>query len=379
MTPANHTQPLPALLAALTAAAALVALTSPVALPEPALWHLIFAVGALPMIFAAMGYFVPVLTRTPEAPRRLAFLPLTAMLAGLGIVVWFTTGLPALRHAAPIVGMLAAAGLAGWMRLRWRRCLGNPHPCLHWYLAALACLILGLAAVALAAAWPAQAHRLRLVHLHLNLLGFMGLTAIGTLQVLLPTVLGRTDPRAHLRLVRDLPWCLAGALGMALGSALAWPLAAVGAAAYAWPLLRLLHDLWQSHRQHLVAPGQPAALLLAAVGGLLGLLIHGAAHGLAANGRQALPVFVIAFLLPLVSGAVARLLPIWLRPGVQGEWSRRAQQRLSAHARTRAAVLPLAGALAAAGNAIGYLLGALAAAWLLAAMALTAFSSRRCP
>lgn len=379
MTPANHTQPLPALLAALTAAAVLIALALPVRLPEPALWHLVFAVGALPMIFAAMGYFVPVLTRSPEAPRRLGLLPVAGMLAGLAIVAWFATGLLPLRHAAPVAGMLAAGGLAGWMHHRSRRCLGHPHPCLYWYLAALGCLILGLTAVALSPAWPGQAHRLRLAHLHLNLLGFMGLTAIGTLQVLLPTVLGKADPRAHLRLVRDLPWSLAGALGIALGSALAWPLAVAAAMAYAWPLLRLLSDLWQAHGRQLLAPGQPAPLLLAAVGGLLGLLAHGTAHGAGANGRQALPLFVIAVLLPLVSGAVARLLPIWLRPGVQGEWSYHQQRWLAAYAQWRAAGLLLAGVLAAAGNGLGYLLGALAAAWLLAAMTLTAISSPQRP
>ena len=64
----------PALLAALTAAGAALALAGGAAWrdwPPAAFWHLVFAVGAMPMVFAAMTYFTPVLTRTPEAPRSL--------------------------------------------------------------------------------------------------------------------------------------------------------------------------------------------------------------------------------------------------------------------------------------------------------------------
>ena len=59
------------LVAALALATALAAgaATLPHPLPPPAAWHLLFATGALPMILAAMAYFVPVLTRTGQIGR----------------------------------------------------------------------------------------------------------------------------------------------------------------------------------------------------------------------------------------------------------------------------------------------------------------------
>lgn len=378
MTPAHHAQPLPALLASLTALACLVALATHIDWPPPALWHLVVAVAAMPMIFAAMAYFVPVLTRTPEASRRLLIAPLIAMAAGIGAVAWFFTGAAFLHHVSPWLGLTALAGLALWMRHRRRQCLGPAHPCLDWYMAALTCLALGLIAVAASPVWPEQASRLRLVHLHINTLGFMGLTAIGTLQVLLPTVLGKPDPRAHRRLALDLRWSIAGAVGVALGSAWWWPLALAAAIAYAWPLLRLVRDQWHTYGRTLLAPGQPASLLLAAICGLLSLLVHGIAHGLGiAVGRDALPSFLIGFLLPLVSGAVTQLLPVWLRPGPQGDWHRARRRRLAAYSRVRAAALLIGGVLAAGGISLGHALGAAGAAWLLAGIVWTLFKARR--
>jgi hypothetical protein len=68
--------------------------------------------------------------------------------------------------------------------------------------AALSCLLLALAGRSwLGLLWPAGLCGLaRLVHLHLNTLGFIGLTAIGTLHVLMPTVLGQPDPLVAQRL-----------------------------------------------------------------------------------------------------------------------------------------------------------------------------------
>lgn len=293
--------------------------------PPAALWHLVFAAGALPMILAAMAYFVPVLTRTRMAPRALAALPFAAFLAGLSIVAWFVQGgeiVQVVRIAAPWAAFAIVAGFAFWMERRRRACLGRAHPCLRWYAAALACLGMGLVAVGVSPWLPEHATALRLFHLHINTLGFIGLTAAGTLKVLLPTVIGKPNPA-----VADF-----------------------------------------------FAPRQPAPLLLAAVAGLAISLLHGIAHGLGMpGGRDALPLFVIGFLLPLVSGAVAQLLPVWLRPGIQTEWHRSRRSRLSAFARTRAALLLVAGPLAAAGSAFGYGLGIAAALWLLAAMALATF------
>ena len=61
--------------------------------------HLAFALGVVPLIFAAMLHFVPVLTRTGDPSSWLARLPLFAQADGVLIVaacrgccltIWFT-------------------------------------------------------------------------------------------------------------------------------------------------------------------------------------------------------------------------------------------------------------------------------------------------
>lgn len=356
-------------------AAAAMAATGGAWLPA-ALWHLVFAVGALPMILSAMGYFVPVLTRSGEAPRALALAPLAALAAGLGIVGYFLHGTPALRLLAPWLALAATAGFAVWMARRWRGCLGHPNPCLAWYAAALGLLALGLLAVALSP-WSAHPDALRRFHLHINTLGFMGLTALGTLQVLLPTVAGHPDPEAALRLKRDLKWSAGGALLTALGAAILPPLTVLGVALYAVPILRLMAAAWKAWRPAILGAGTTVPLLFSSLLGLLLVLVHGAFHASGhAEGRPVIVLFVVGFLLPLVSGAAGHLLPVWLRPGQQNDWHRTARAFLARGARQRALLFPCAALLAAAGFAPGYGLAALGALWLVAGMLRVALTRR---
>lgn len=366
------------LLAGITALAALLAMLATVLwqrwLPA-ALWHLVFAVGAMPMIFAAMAYFTPVLTRSPEPPRWLIAVPLAALLAGLGIVGWFAHGIEPLRFLSPWLALAAALAFAVWMVRRWRACMGRPHAGLRWYAAAIACLALGLIAVGISAFVPDHAQALRAFHLHINTLGFMGLTAIGTLQVLLPTVFGQPDPEAQARLARDLAWSLGGALAVAIGAAVWWPLAVPGGIAFLWPLWRLARATVRTYGGRVWSPGHAAPLLMAAVAGLVLTAVHGLLHGAGiARARDVMPLFLIGFLLPLVSGAIAQLLPIWLRPGMQTDFHKSQRQRLAALARPRALLLFVGGAAAALSSDTTYLFGIAGAAWLLGAIMATTVS-----
>jgi hypothetical protein len=67
-----------------------------------------------------------------------------------------------------------------------------------------------------------------------------------------------------------------------------------------------------------------------------------------------------------VSGASSQLLPVWLRPGVQGDWHADLRSRLGRHAGLRALLFGLAGVLAGTGHAWGLGLGAATLAWFLA-------------
>ncbi len=335
--------------------------------------HVAFALGILPLILAAIAYFVPVLTRGSGAPPRLHVVPFLAWLGGSVMVAGFAgiLGLNVAAHAAFLFAETAALVLLGWIRHRAKHTLGRPHPGLNWYLAAVACLALALLAVPAMAQWPLQRTALRLFHLHLNLLGFVGLTAIGTLQVLLPTAAGRVDPDAGQRLSTDLKLSLSGVILIASGAAWFKPLALFGTLLFLIAPLRMIR-CWASRFVDRIGclHGAAPSLGLACLG-LIGLLCAGIGHSMGLfAGRASIDGFVIAFLLPLVSGAATQLIPVWLRPGPQGEW----------HGQLRAALGRLGGlrALLMVGGGLAISIGWPSGIWLaLAGLILLALAAAR--
>lgn len=324
----------------------------------PAVAHIAFAVGAMPLIHAAITYFVPVLTRGRAAGRGAIVPPLLALGGGTLAVIALATD-----HSGPQIALAAtlastaAIGLGAWAALRARAMVGRRHPGMDWYLAALAMLVLALCAAALIAWLPEQRQQLRLFHLHANLLGFIGLTALGTLQVLVPTCMGLPDPEVTARLRRDLKWAFAGCLLLAIGAAallpaaldfIAAPLAFAGGLMYAAVVTRMLHAWLRRFGFALFAMHGAQSSLAAGAAGLLAMLGLGFLHGAGLiAARPGIAGYVIAFLLPLVSGAISQLLPVWLRPGPQGEWHTRLRARLCRYSGARAWVLVLLGLLAA--------------------------------
>jgi hypothetical protein len=198
--------------------------------PLPARVHLTFAIGIAPLILAALGYFVPVLTRSAPAPGSVLAAPFAALAAGILAVAYFAApeAWPLAYPAAAVIELAAVGVVLAWMVGRARTSIGTPHPCIRWYVAATACLAVALAAILAMPYAPEHYIALKRLHLHLNLLGFVGLTAVGTLQVLVPTAAGGADPRAAARLDSDLKWALAGTLLIAAGAAWFPLVAAVG-------------------------------------------------------------------------------------------------------------------------------------------------------
>ena len=345
------------LVAVALAGFAAAALLSASQVMAPAAWaHVAFAMGVMPLILGAIGYFVPVLTRSGAPPPPVRLLPVLAVAAGAFLVA--ALAWPGrLGHsiiAAAALALMAACCMLGWIVRRGRAALGAPHPGLRWYLAAMVLLAAALLAVIAMELWPQQRAALRLFHLHLNVLGFVGITAIGTLQVLLPTAAARPDPGVALRLRRDLPLAAAGALLVAAGAAWFKPLSYAGLILYLVPPARMA-AAWIAHfrgallQSHGAAPSLSLALL-----GLVLLLLAGGAHGFGLQpGRDAILGFILAFLLPLVSGAATQLLPVWLRPGVQTAWHAATRARLGRWSAPRAALMVAGGVLATSGVEAG--------------------------
>jgi hypothetical protein len=282
-----------------------------------AVTHLAFAVGVVPLIFAAISHFVPVLTRTGDPGRWIARLPLAAQGAGLLAVAAMQGWLPRwTAHAAAAADLLLATILINWIAARVRATLGSPHPGWRWYGTALGCLVLALLAVLLIPALPAYWSVLRAFHLHLNTLGLVGLAALGTLPVLLPTALREPDPQAAGWLRRRLWLATGGALVIATGAAVNWPLAVPGAALILVTALGLAGQWGRRFGIRTLLADGVAASLLAALRGLMLVLAGGVAHGAGLlPGRTLLLAWAAAFLLPLVSGALSQLLPVWRWPG----------------------------------------------------------------
>ncbi len=322
---------------------ALVLGASTLLIPVAAL-HLVFAVGILPLIFGAMLHFVPVLTRSGAPHPGIAALPFVALPVGIAVVLAIQGILPrSALHPAATADLLIAGVLIVWMVRRARRTLGAPHPGWRWYAASLALLVLALLAVPPLATgvFPLS---FRLFHLHANTLGFVGLAALGTLPVLLPTALGKGDPQAAPWLRRRLFVAVAGVLFVAVGAALWWPLTLVGGSLLAVLSLGLLAHWWRAFTPGVLFADGASTPLVVALAAYGALLLAGALHGarLAAADGMVLG-FGAAFLLPLVSGALSQLLPVWRFPGPNSPARQEMRRRLVRCGRLRAALFPLAG------------------------------------
>lgn len=311
--------------------ATLIALFAGQALPKaisvaPAFWaHLVLALGVMTLITAAMQHFVPVLTRGRGPDRWTARLPWLMTASGALALVIFAGWLDFLWvPVAALLALFGAVAMIVWMLDRARKTLGRPHPGLDWYVAAMACLALGLIAAMLIPLFPEWHAPLRAFHLHINLYGFIGLTAVGTLQVLMPTAANQFDPQAASRLRGDLKWAASGSLILAIGQAWLPPLAWLGGALWGWVLGHMAVAWWRLHRSHLLALHGAAPVLLAATLGFAFAMI-----GTLLEIGSPLTLFLPGFLMPLVTGAAGQLAPVWTEPTRPVAWHNEARLRLT--------------------------------------------------
>lgn len=332
--------------------------------------HGVFALAVMPLIFGAITHFIPVLTRSDGAPPLVLWSPVLLQAAAVLLILFFTgeLGLEALYVAAGLA-LAVAVLFSGWLLIKARRTLGKPHPCWFWYLAALILLVVGLLLAPAMYLWPLWRQVFRLLHLHLNTLGFIGLTAIATLQVLLPTVLSGPDAEATRRLHQDFRLALGGVLASCLGAALWWPLAVPGCAALLLVAGRLIHAWLTRYGWRLIIADGASAALLSALCGFVMCLAFGAAHAAGLlSGAYSVAAYIAAFLLPLVSGALSQLLPVWRYPGRASTARTQMRLRLVAWGGLRGGLFLGAGLLLAFGIDSGFWLamaGMLSFVWVL--------------
>ncbi|TNY36290.1 multicopper oxidase domain-containing protein [Thermomonospora catenispora] len=252
---------------ALTVAAAL----ARGALPAPR-WLLIhlFLLGAVTNAVVTWSeHFANTLLRLPSPPRWWPPARLGALNAGAAAVLGGTVGgLPPLAVAGAAVVVLVVAWHCGRLTVGARRALGGRFSHVRdWYVCAGAALVVGgtLGGLMVSERAPQAWHpRLEAAHLHANLFGWVGLTVLGTLFTLWPTVLRTridegTGPLARRSLRLAAPG-LALAVGGLLGGA-RW-IAAAGLLLYAAAALTALTPFLRTARRR--RPHTAASWTLAA-------------------------------------------------------------------------------------------------------------------
>jgi len=173
--------------------------------------HVAFAMGVMPLILGAIGYFVPVLTRSGAPPPPVRLLPVLAVAAGAFLVA--ALAWPG-RLGHSIIAAAALALMAACCMLGGSCGAGAP----PWSAASRVALVPrgnGAAGGALLAViamelWPQQRAALRLFHLHLNVLRFRRHHGDRHPAGTAATAAARPDPGVALRLRRDLPLAAAG-------------------------------------------------------------------------------------------------------------------------------------------------------------------------
>ncbi|GAA2263818.1 multicopper oxidase domain-containing protein [Streptomyces atrovirens] len=247
--------------------------------------------------------------------------------AGLLIGVWSATPVLTALSAALLVAA-ATAHLVTLVRLGRGALGGRLKPVVSYYRAATAALIagavLGWLLTTGGAGGPDRYAGLRLAHLHVTLLGWIGLPVLGTLFMLWPTVLGVRMRDRTTKLSRWVLWLTGSGLLVAV-AALAlgwrWP-AAAGLVLYAGGAALAVDLFVRTVRGNRPVSAAAAWMLAAATCWLLVAVVTDlallATRPLAAaqSGIDALlPVLLIGFVAQILIGALTHLLPVVLSTG----------------------------------------------------------------
>lgn len=285
--------------------------------------------GVAQMILGAMLAFIPPLLMTGrERPTSHPILFALINLGAIWLLIGFALGQYTVVGLGGFLVVLAFLALLGDAVRQARASVVSPPLNLWFYGVAVAALLLGLIAGEAMTLWPLRPQGVvgpaRLAHIHLNLLGFVTLTIVGTMHNLFPTVL---NGRLHSVRLAGLTFLVlpAGVVVLVIGFLIGHRLVqisggiiiVIGVLLYAYNMLRTWRDAGQPRNAS--ADHFLLATLFLLLGAITGVLVavnelwtpsrvpFGTLH-LVAYTHLAL----VGFVLQTVFGALSHLLPIML-------------------------------------------------------------------
>ncbi|MFF8534414.1 cupredoxin domain-containing protein [Streptomyces sp. SAS_267] len=310
---------------------ALLAATAQQTLPV-ARWlaiHLFLLGAATTAIVVWSEHFAVAMLHAPQPNRRWSNARLAGVNTGTaGVLTGVWADLPVLTGAGCALLITAiTAHLVVLVRMGRGALGGRLAPIADYYRAAAAALIIGAVLgwlLATGKTGPQHYTALKLAHVHVTLLGWIGLPVLGTLFMLWPTVLGVRMAERTTRLARRVLVLTGGGLLTAVaGLAAGWrPAAALGIAGYAAGVAVAAHLFARTMRRRPAISAAAAWMLAAAMGwltiGVVVDLVFLAARPLAEvrDGISSLaPVLLVGLVAQVLIGALTYLLPIVLSNG----------------------------------------------------------------
>jgi nitrite reductase (NO-forming) len=275
--------------------------------------HLLLLGAVSNAIVIWSAHFTAALLRSPApARRRGEALRLAALNTGaLAVVAGGAAGAAWVGVVGAVLVFGAICAHLAWLIRRLRAALpGRFAVTVHYYLAAAVALLAGIPV----GAWmlvvdDASRARLVLFHAHVNLLGWVTLTVLGTVLTLWPTILRtRIADGAVIAARTALPVAIAGLVLLAIGVLAWWPVLAVGGLAlFAVAAVLVIRPAAQAGRHR--PPASFAAWSIAAAAGwlLVALAVDAASLATAAGPDQAAEEFDVV-LVPLLAGFAAQTL-----------------------------------------------------------------------
>ena len=291
--------------------------------------HLFLLGAATTAIVVWSEHFAVAMLHAPLPDRRWS----NARLAGVnaatpGILTGVWADLPVLTGVGCALLIAAiTAHLVVLVRMGRGALGGRLAPIADYYRAAAAALIIGAVLgwlLATGKAGPRHYTGLKLAHVHVALLGWVGLPVLGTLFMLWPTVLGVRMAERTTRLARRVLMLTGGGLLIAVaGLVAAWrPTAVLGLACYAAGVAVAVQLFARTVRRRPAISAAAAWMLAAAAGwlfaGVVVDLVLLAARPLTEvrdDIRSLVPVLLVGLVAQVLIGALTYLLPVVLAGG----------------------------------------------------------------